>query len=67
MFGMGELLVLGAVIFLFFGVKRLPQIGSALGKSVRLFKSGLEGDKKEREVIDVGKDSEKKSSPEDTE
>ena len=65
MFGAGELMFLAILVFLFFGVKRLPQIGNSLGKSLRLFKKGLEGD--EKEVIDVTDaskaDEEKKKEP----
>lgn len=40
MFGLGaqELLVILAIVIVLFGAKRLPEIGSALGKSVREFK-----------------------------
>lgn len=44
MFGLsgGHLLIL-AVIVLLFGNKRLPELGSALGKGIGAFKKGLEG------------------------
>jgi sec-independent protein translocase protein TatA len=44
MFGLsgGHLLIL-AVIVLLFGSKRLPELGSALGRGVNAFKKGLEG------------------------
>jgi len=52
MFGLGttELIVIGVIIFLIFGVKRLPDIGKGLGGAVREFrkiKSDL-GSKKEQ-------------------
>ena len=40
-FGMGEGLIILAVVVLLFGGKKLPQLGSALGKSIKNFKSGL--------------------------
>lgn len=44
MFGLslGHLIVLGIVVLLF-GHKRLPELGSALGRGVGAFKKGLEG------------------------
>ena len=44
MFGLslGHLIVL-AVVVLLFGSRRLPELGSALGKSIFAFKKGLEG------------------------
>ena len=44
MFGLsgGHLLII-AVIVLLFGNRRLPELGSALGKGVGAFKKGLEG------------------------
>ena len=38
----GHLLILVFVILLF-GSKRLPGLGTAFGKGIRAFKSGLEG------------------------
>lgn len=45
MFGLslGHLLIL-AVVVLLFGAKRLPELGSALGKGMRAFKTGLSGE-----------------------
>ena len=36
--GFGELIVIFAVILLLFGAKKLPEIGSALGKAIKEFK-----------------------------
>ncbi|HET7601650.1 MAG TPA: twin-arginine translocase TatA/TatE family subunit [Gemmatimonadales bacterium] len=38
---MPEILMILVVVLLIFGAKRLPEIGSALGKSVRELKRGL--------------------------
>ena len=44
MFGLsiGHLLILLLVILLF-GARRLPEVGSSLGKGLRAFKKGLDG------------------------
>ena len=38
---MGEIVILCAIIILLFGGKRLPQLGSAMGKALTNFKQGL--------------------------
>ena len=45
-FGIGiwEMLVLLGVLLLVFGPKRLPELGSQLGRGMRDFKRGLSGD-----------------------
>ncbi|MCC7441690.1 MAG: twin-arginine translocase TatA/TatE family subunit [Bdellovibrionales bacterium] len=44
MFGLslGHVLIL-LVVVLLFGAKRLPELGSALGKGLRAFRKGIEG------------------------
>ena len=43
MFGLGtpELIVILAIAFLVFGGKKLPELGSGLGKAITSFKKGL--------------------------
>jgi len=41
--GIGELLLILAVVLLLFGGKKLPQLGAGLGQSIRGFKKALEG------------------------
>jgi sec-independent protein translocase protein TatA len=49
MFGLsiGHLLVVFVVVLLF-GAKRLPELGGALGKGMRAFKKGLEGEEHDK-------------------
>jgi sec-independent protein translocase protein TatA len=42
--GMGELLVILLIVVLFFGGKKLPQLGSSLGESIKNFKKGMKED-----------------------
>ena len=42
--GMPELILIAFVVLLLFGVKRLPEIGSSLGKAIREFKKALKSD-----------------------
>lgn len=50
-------LVIVMVVVLLFGARRLPELGSALGKGMRAFKKGLEG---EAEAGEAGAQEKKK-------
>jgi sec-independent protein translocase protein TatA len=51
MFGIGatELLVILGICILLFGARRLPEIGSGLGKAIKGFRAGISG----KDEIDV--------------
>jgi sec-independent protein translocase protein TatA len=51
MFGIGttELLVILGIVVILFGARRLPELGSGLGRAIKNFKSGLSG----KDEIDV--------------
>ena len=42
-FGMPELIVILIIVMVVFGAGKLPEIGNALGKSIRNFKKASEG------------------------
>ena len=48
-FGMPELIVVLVIVLVVFGAGRLPEIGGALGKSIRNFKKASNG-KEEIEI-----------------
>lgn len=48
--GIWEMLVLGLVVLLVFGPKRLPEMGRSLGRGMREFKNSVSGDGKDDEV-----------------
>jgi len=59
-FGMPELIVVLVIVLVVFGAGRLPEIGGALGKSIRNFKKATDG-KDEIDITPGKKDEEKKS------
>ena len=61
LFGLGtqELIIILAIIFLIFGAKRLPEIGSGLGKAIKNFKGGVKS-------IEEGSAEKTKEEPKDS-
>ncbi|MBI4634621.1 MAG: twin-arginine translocase TatA/TatE family subunit [Deltaproteobacteria bacterium] len=57
MFGIGmpELLIIMVIVLIIFGAGKLPEIGGAIGKSIRNFKKSL----REPDEIDVTPDNKK--------
>ncbi len=45
--GAGELAIILVIVLIIFGVGKLPEIGSGLGKGIRNFKKGVKGDEDE--------------------
>lgn len=45
--GTNELLIIGGILFLLFGAKRLPQLARSVGQSLTGFKKGLKEGQKE--------------------
>ena len=54
MFGLGwpEVLVILGVVVLIFGSKRIPEVGSALGKTLRGFKDEFDGSEEPQDFRD---------------
>ncbi|GAB7024830.1 twin-arginine translocase TatA/TatE family subunit [Geotalea toluenoxydans] len=57
-FGMPELIVILVIVMVIFGAGKLPEIGSALGKSIKNFKRASDG--KDEIEIKARKDDEAK-------
>jgi sec-independent protein translocase protein TatA len=43
LFQPSHLLVLGIIVFLLFGAKKLPELGKGLGEGLKGFKEGIKG------------------------
>ena len=48
--GMGEIVFIFLIVLLLFGAKRMPEIGSSLGKGIREFKSSISGIEREMKL-----------------
>jgi sec-independent protein translocase protein TatA len=63
MFGLGmpELLVIGVIALVFFGPGKLPELGGAIGKSIKDFKKSMEEpDNKLEDLSKANKSDDKK-------
>lgn len=47
--GWGELLVIMGIVLLIVGGRRLPEVGKALGRSIREFQRALRGESDEKD------------------
>ncbi len=57
MFGLGatELAIIAVIVIVLFGARRLPEIGSGVGKAIKNFRAGMSG----QDEIDVTPDAPK--------
>ena len=58
--GVPELIIILVIVMIIFGVGRLPEIGGALGKAIREFRSSQSGqpEAKESQDLEAGKSKE---------
>ena len=63
MFGLGlpEMGIVAVVAILIFGPKKIPELGNALGKTLRSFKDGIS--LSDDEAVDKEKDKEEEGQP----
>ena len=63
MFGLGlpEMGIVAVVAILIFGPKKIPELGNALGKTLRSFKAGIS--QSDDEAVDNEKDKEEEGQP----
>jgi sec-independent protein translocase protein TatA len=54
--GMPELLIVLVIIILIFGVGRISKIGGELGEGIKAFRSGLQNETEQQEVIPAALD-----------
>ena len=69
MFGLGttELIIIGVIVFLIFGAKRIPEIGKGLGGAIREFRNvkkdlSLSGTPEDEKGDDRGEEQKSQSS-----
>ena len=62
--GMGEMVLIFLVVLLLFGAKKLPEIGSSLGKGIREFKSSVKDIEREIKMPDDSQGSISSETPE---
>lgn len=55
--GMGEALILLAVVLLLFGGKKLPELGNSMGKALTNFKKGMKDNGEDKSLEDKNKDA----------
>lgn len=60
--GMTELIVILVIVLVIFGAGKLPEVGSALGKGIKNFKSSVSGEDSDEKT--VKRDIEDKSNKE---
>ena len=63
-FGMPEMIIILIIVLVVFGAGKLPEISSAMGKSIRNFKKAAEG-KEDIEIKAKGEDEGKKGGDDD--
>ena len=65
--GVPELIVILIIVLVLFGPKRLPQLGSSLGKTVKNIREGMEEDDDDAEDVEYDEDDDEDDDDEDEE
>lgn len=52
---LSELLIIFGVIVLLFGGKKLPELGGAIGESIKNFKKGVKDDDEQKRLAEAAK------------
>jgi len=55
-FGVGEILLVFALLVLLFGAKRIPLIAKGLGEGIRNFRTSVKDGSEERDQLESGSD-----------
>ncbi len=63
--GAPELVVILIIVLVLFGPKRLPQLGSSLGKTVKNIREGMESEDAEDDAEDVEYEDDEDEEPEE--
>ena len=64
--GGGEILIILAIVLLFFGAKRIPELARSLGKGTQEFRKGFSEDPEEtKEIRSESTEDNKEMSPEE--
>lgn len=58
--GLTEGLLIAAIALLFFGGKKIPQLGKTLGASIKGFKEGMKEDSNKEVEVEIIEDDKKK-------
>ena len=59
--GVTELIIILVIVIIIFGSRRLPELGSGIGKAIKNFKKSMSG----QDEIDVTPKVDKKEAPEE--
>ncbi len=51
--GLPEVILLGIIVLVLFGPKRLPEMGRSMGRGFREFKNSISGDKPDEDAFEI--------------
>jgi sec-independent protein translocase protein TatA len=62
-FGLPEMVIILVIVLLVFGAGKIPEIGGAIGKSIRNFKTAADG----KDVIEINAEAKNEDKKQDAE